>query len=134
MFQKSLCLLLVFVTLSSGFTKLFLYAGYELNKDFISKTFCENKAKPLMQCNGKCYLAKKLKQAEQSEQKQEQANKHFFVEAFFTTSERFKYFTIQIDEFLPSSAHLYSFKSRCSIFHPPKLHPPIIPFLKLFCF
>ena len=120
MIRKAICILLVFVTLSSGFTKLFLYMGYELNKNYITNTFCENKAKPIMQCQGKCYLTKKIKQAEQSEQKQEKSSKHFFVEAFFTSADRFKYFTSQIDEFLSPNTLPYSLISDISIFHPPK--------------
>jgi hypothetical protein len=33
---------------------------YELNIDYITEKFCENKAKPELQCNGKCHLAKEL--------------------------------------------------------------------------
>ena len=121
MFQKPLCVLLVFVILSSGFTKLLLYAGYELNKDYISNTFCVNKAKPVMQCKGKCYLAKKLKQADQSEQKQGQSSiKRYLVEAFLPTGERFKYFTKQIGVCLPKIEDFHSSITANSIFHPPK--------------
>lgn len=35
-------------------------AYYELNIDYITEKFCENKAKPQLQCNGKCHLAKEL--------------------------------------------------------------------------
>jgi len=37
------------------------YVGYfELNKDYIIKKYCVNKAKPKLKCNGKCHLSKKL--------------------------------------------------------------------------
>lgn len=42
-------------------------ASYSANKDYIAKNLCENKNKPSMHCNGKCFLAKKLRE----EQKQE---------------------------------------------------------------
>lgn len=35
-------------------------AYYELNIDYITEKFCENKDKPQLQCNGKCHLAKEL--------------------------------------------------------------------------
>lgn len=43
-----------------------------LNQKTLAKTFCENKDKPEMKCNGKCYLAKKLKQIAQAEQEEQQ--------------------------------------------------------------
>lgn len=33
---------------------------YELNIDYIIETYCVNKDKPELKCNGKCHLAKKL--------------------------------------------------------------------------
>ncbi|ANH58982.1 hypothetical protein [Dokdonia donghaensis] len=33
---------------------------YELNIDYIVETYCVNKDKPKLQCNGKCYLSKQL--------------------------------------------------------------------------
>jgi hypothetical protein len=60
--------MLIFATLASGSSRLLFFAGYELNKDYIATALCENKAKPVMQCNGKCYLAKKIKQEEKKEQ------------------------------------------------------------------
>lgn len=35
-------------------------AYYELNIDYIIETYCENKAKPQLKCNGKCHLADQL--------------------------------------------------------------------------
>jgi len=33
---------------------------YQLNIDYIIETYCVNKEKPELQCNGKCHLAKQL--------------------------------------------------------------------------
>lgn len=35
-------------------------AYYELNIDYIIETYCVNKEKPELQCNGKCHLANQL--------------------------------------------------------------------------
>lgn len=35
-------------------------AYYELNIDYIIETYCVNKEKPELQCNGKCHLATQL--------------------------------------------------------------------------
>lgn len=37
-----------------------IYTYYVLNKDYIVAQLCENKAKPELQCDGKCHLKKVL--------------------------------------------------------------------------
>ena len=34
---------------------------YYANYDYIAQELCENKDKPLLECNGKCYLVKQIK-------------------------------------------------------------------------
>ncbi len=41
----------------------------------IAKTLCENRDKPKMQCNGKCYLAKQLKKEEKKDKGIQKVNK-----------------------------------------------------------
>jgi hypothetical protein len=50
------------------FSSFVIQANYYLNKDYIAKVLCINREKPKMHCNGKCYLAKKLKEQERQEQ------------------------------------------------------------------
>jgi hypothetical protein len=38
---------------------------YNLNKEYIVSTLCENRDKPELACNGKCYLQTKIEQSEQ---------------------------------------------------------------------
>ncbi len=43
-------------------------AEYIANYDYITNVLCENRDKPQLQCNGKCYLSKQLaKEAEQND-------------------------------------------------------------------
>jgi CarboxypepD_reg-like domain len=37
-----------------------VYLDFEMRKDYIIKNLCENRFKPQLNCNGQCYLAKKL--------------------------------------------------------------------------
>ncbi|GAA0880527.1 hypothetical protein GCM10009119_34970 [Algoriphagus jejuensis] len=39
--------------------------SYELNKAYIIENFCVNKDKPMMNCDGKCYLAEQMKEAKE---------------------------------------------------------------------
>lgn len=41
--------------------KTLIISYYQINKDLITAKYCENKDKPLLKCEGKCYLEKKLK-------------------------------------------------------------------------
>lgn len=47
-----------------------IYLEYEFNKEFIIKNYCVNKNRPQLYCDGKCYLAKKLKAAEERDNHQ----------------------------------------------------------------
>lgn len=72
MHTRFIALLLIVSSLSMNLSGLFVFAGFEMNRDYIAKELCINKNKPELHCNGKCYLMRKLKQAEEKEQKQEQ--------------------------------------------------------------
>lgn len=41
---------------------------FKVNQEQIIAEKCENKAKPMLHCNGKCYLSKQLEKLEQKEQ------------------------------------------------------------------
>lgn len=51
-----------------------IIAHYQLNKEYIARVLCENRDKPQMHCDGKCYLAKRLK-AQQDKQDKETAER-----------------------------------------------------------
>lgn len=41
-----------------------------MNYNYIKTTLCENKEKPVLKCDGKCYLAKQLKKEVQNQEPQ----------------------------------------------------------------
>lgn len=61
LFLASILTLLLF---AQTFSKWFVVLEYNLNKDFIAKNLCINKAKPKLHCNGKCQMMKKLAEEE----------------------------------------------------------------------
>lgn len=71
MLNRYLAILLLVALVSSNCSRFFVYAGFEANQGYIAKVMCENKSRPWLHCNGRCYLMKKLKQAEEREKKQE---------------------------------------------------------------
>lgn len=49
------------------FGKTIICINYQLNKDYISNVFCENKNSKKLHCNGKCYMKKQLKEEDKKE-------------------------------------------------------------------
>ncbi|MFN8349756.1 MAG: hypothetical protein U0X91_32450 [Spirosomataceae bacterium] len=65
----------------------FVYLDFQLRKEFIIKNLCENRFKPQLHCDGKCYLAKQLHKvaeghARDEAQKQDDAFKKMTMEVF----------------------------------------------------
>ena len=52
--------LILFLALVMLLKPLWPLAEYALNYDYIVENLCENKDKPMLNCNGKCFLAKQL--------------------------------------------------------------------------
>ncbi|GAB3502967.1 hypothetical protein GCM10027442_03380 [Emticicia fontis] len=105
------------------FTQAYYLIDYQLRKDFIAKALCVNKQKPQLNCNGKCYLSKRLKAAEEHENK---AQHNIFdkyeiptmiceeVANLYFQSRNFAY-TPALDTY----SNLYSGLFDLHIFHPP---------------
>ncbi len=83
MLKRAVAISLIFFTITANFSKLYIYAGFEMNRSYIATNLCENKAKPWLHCNGRCVLMKRIKQAEEREKNEErQAAKSYIQEAF----------------------------------------------------
>lgn len=54
--------------LLQSFSSIVIVAHYEWNKKYITAKYCENKAKPKLQCNGSCHLRKQLIAQDKKEQ------------------------------------------------------------------
>jgi len=91
---KLTAVLLIVCIISCSFSRFFIYAGFELNRNYIATKLCENRNKPWLHCNGKCYLVKKLKQAEDKQNANErETQKNLLQEAFCQTNVQVKFFT-----------------------------------------
>lgn len=68
--KKILVILLTLLVFIQPLSKVWILVSFKINQDYIAKNLCENRAKPILKCNGKCQLMKKLKQADKDEEKQ----------------------------------------------------------------
>lgn len=47
-----------------------ILVDFELRHDYIAQYLCENRLRPELHCDGKCYLAKKLKAAQEHDERE----------------------------------------------------------------
>ena len=102
--------------------KLLIMVDYEINRDYISKNLCENKAKPMMHCNGKCHLHKQLAQQEKKENSLPYLNfKDKFELQYFSKTAQIKFNELTLKQ-KPSFSYSFFIPkiSTTSIFHPPQ--------------
>lgn len=113
----------IFLLLTQVFSKWLIVIDYTINKEAIAKNLCLNKNKPLLHCNGKCQLAKKI--AAEENQNDQQSSGFSFAKASF--SEVIVNSISEIPESLYSTQinhngiYLFNLPSSLpsSIFHPP---------------
>ena len=98
---------------------------YWANYDYIALELCENKAKPQMQCNGKCHLMKELAKASEAEKPvSEKKMVHHEAELLFCEAvAAFDFATPGIAPAVPQThyTNLYSHIGVAGIFHPPAI-------------
>ncbi|KGO89614.1 hypothetical protein [Flavobacterium suncheonense] len=98
---------------------------FVVNYDYIAKELCENKTKPQLHCNGKCYLKKELAKAaesthpvSQNKKQTQQETEILFLEMLYNIS--FKNNDLQYNPVIKNNySNQYSHLNSDSIFHPP---------------
>jgi hypothetical protein len=95
---------------------------YVLNYNYIRKNICENKAKPELNCNGKCYLAKEISGSSQNSEKQN-VLKLPFIPDVFTAADILDLpvhdFITECDNLNTFRPSFYKFSSVSRVFRPP---------------
>jgi hypothetical protein len=123
MLNRSISIFLLLAMLGANFSRIFVYAGFELNRSYIAKELCENRNKPELHCNGKCFLKKKLQAAEEKEKKQERENKRNHYQEVLPTAFSFaiELKKIRYKKIYPQTVTPSTIDRSFSIFQPPKL-------------
>ena len=104
------------------FNKVEIFLCYQVNKNYISAFLCENKSKPELQCDGKCYMKKQLKATDENQSKFPVSIKEFQEIIFFCSSAEINLIPCNtlsgrcFANFTPNYYHSPSF----GIFQPPK--------------
>lgn len=101
--------------------------SFMVNYDYISKELCENKTKPELHCNGKCYLKKELAKASENTNPTSQDKKQIHQEQeilFLETVADFDFQNLRFRDKKNVTAHYsnrYTHLSSHAVFHPPIL-------------
>lgn len=102
--KKVAAAFLLLTFLLQTFGQLVVLTSFYLQRNFIAKVFCENKVRPQLTCEGKCYLKKQLKKQQQQERQMPAQVSKLKVNLFVTT--------IAITfQGIPFDTNLYSFIS-----------------------
>ncbi len=73
MLKYPVTILLLLLLGVQTFSKWCLIAEFQINRDFIAKNLCVNRARPACCCHGKCYLNKKMAADESGQQSPEKS-------------------------------------------------------------
>jgi hypothetical protein len=116
---------LIFAVFAANFSLVFVYVGFNLNRQYIAANLCINRFKPSLHCNGKCYFMRKLKQAEDNDKKQAAKNSSGREDVSFFQQQSIISFIepITLDTLsvaFPASDYQYTSHYLISIFRPPK--------------
>lgn len=101
--------------------------SFMVNYDYIAKELCENKTKPELHCNGKCYLKKELAKASENTNQNSQNKKQIQQETEILFLETICNISFQNNDLhnhpvvKDNYSTQYSHLNSNSIFHPPIL-------------
>lgn len=120
MLNRYISLILILSLSFQCVVKLGLLTYYSVNIEYIIKELCENKDKPELKCEGKCFLKKKMAQADETEKKANEIFKQIEFPAFIpntTLSFNVEYKDLKVH--FATLKDLYSHNIHEKIFHPP---------------
>lgn len=117
---KVISLLLVITLSFQCLIKIGLISYYSINIEYIINELCENKDKPELKCEGKCYLKKKMNEADKAEKQATEIFKQIEFPVFIThVSLSLQPEYILVQNTLAELNNLYSYSLHNKIFHPP---------------
>lgn len=120
--MKSLFTLFIIFTIA--LRPLMPLVDYAVNYNYINKNLCENRSKPQLLCNGKCYLKKEIAKTSTEQSKNDSRIRISGFTDTFIINENFTFVKIINDyseSFIFNSELNFSYKFNLfsNIFHPP---------------
>ena len=120
--HKLTAILLIISIISCSFSRFFIYAGFQMNRNYIAANLCENRNKPWLHCNGKCYLMKKIRQADEKQNAAERASQRNLIqESWCKVIPQVKFYTQLLQVIAIPNNHIELSNVDDAIFRPPQL-------------
>lgn len=120
MLKRGFAILILAALAAQSFSQLGIVAYYRLNRSYIAKYLCINRDKPMMHCNGKCFLARQLRENEQREH-QGNVEVKADIALFCSTSQEFLSPSLPVAVILLNRYSTVDYpRPFFSIFHPPQ--------------
>ncbi len=104
-----------------------LYLDFEIRRDYIVANLCVNRDKPILLCNGKCYITKKIKEAREKEERQAE-NDYLSHLLYQVMDSKTLIFSVLQNEFELPSFIQYQFNPSFTAHNPAAdiFHPPLV--------
>ena len=122
-FRNIIISLLIVNTLGSALFVPLIYLDFSVRQDYIAKVLCINRDKPMLNCNGSCILAQKLKQAQEQEENSKEITQKLEISFFFNKCPVYELNNTPLELPNPLSAFKladYSKGHLYAVFHPPQ--------------
>lgn len=81
--------ILILLLLTQTFSNWFVVMAFNLNRDYIAQSLCENRYRPQLNCKGNCVLMKKMNEKEKQEQNTPESVKLEFTFLVFSSKSFF---------------------------------------------
>lgn len=125
--KRIVAILAIFSFLAKDIASFSWDVWFYINQSEIAREKCENKAKPMLHCNGKCYLTKQLKKLEQKEQDHNTKRNPFFQ---VEKSQLFAYLSVsevEVHCFFSEEKPFLDYRNSFSEYNQTEIfHPPIV--------
>lgn len=123
--QQILVYCVVLQLLASTWATPFAILDYQIRKDYISEYLCVNKDNVKLHCDGKCFLAKKLKQTSDHQDKEQEFLSKQVFNFFKPTYTTFQFDSGDVgltdDQMVPFHSVFISKLSGAGVFRPPRV-------------
>ncbi len=120
--KKIVALLLLLAFAAQTFSQVITLVHFYINQKYIAANQCENRFRPMLHCDGKCVLAKKLKQQEKNEsqipEKKLQGKEEVVSSRSFFTTHIISPISFYIHQAFFAAAETIDRSS--PVFHPPR--------------
>lgn len=118
--KQVMSIVLILLLSAQCLIQLGFVASYQFNKEYIVKSFCKNRDIPEMNCEGKCFLKKRLADAEKHERQASGIEKQLEMPLFLIVIDGHTAVgSFARTESNPSLITNYMHITYVNIFHPP---------------